>query len=43
MRQPGLGKVEWIEEEKRKKQHAAKISAKKGEKEPKEKKREGKK
>jgi len=43
MRQPGLGKVEWIEEEKRKKQHAAKVSAKKSEKEPKEKKREGKK
>ncbi len=32
MRQPGLGKVDWINEDKKKKEHAAKAAAKKSEK-----------
>ena len=32
MRQPGLGKVDWIKEEKKKKDHAVKVASKKGEK-----------
>jgi DNA-directed RNA polymerase subunit E' len=32
MRQPGLGKIEWLSEEKKKKLHAEKAAAKKGEK-----------
>ncbi len=32
MRQPGLGKIEWLKEDKKKKEHAAKILAKKSEK-----------
>lgn len=43
MRQPGLGKVEWIEEEKRKKQQAAKVAIKKAGKEGKQGKKGGKK
>lgn len=43
MRQPGLGKLEWLEDEKRKKLQAAKMSAKKTGKEAKEGKKGGKK
>ena len=43
MRQPGLGKLEWLEEEKRKKLQAAKVFAKKTGKEAKEGKKGGKK
>ncbi|MBI2632247.1 DNA-directed RNA polymerase [Candidatus Pacearchaeota archaeon] len=43
MRQPGLGKVEWIEEEKRKKLQAAKVTIKKAGKEGKQGKKGGKK
>ena len=32
MRQPGLGKLEWLKEDRKKKEHAAKALAKKGEK-----------
>ena len=32
MRQPGLGKVEWVTEDKKKRDQAAKIAAKKAEK-----------
>jgi len=31
MRQPGLGKIEWVEEDKRKQERAAKVIAKKEE------------
>lgn len=32
MRQPGLGKIEWLKDDKKKKEHAAKVASKKGEK-----------
>ena len=43
MRQPGLGKLEWVEEEKKKEKAAAKRAEKEGDKEEKGKKKGGKK